>query len=407
MFALPATQQAQASSYVKGAVQVAWRRRMLLQWLKKEGRIKEGAEGKDLNWKLQYKEAVAQPYLPSDQMSFSNDNYYLPMTTTPSFYHTTSELDYTDLVMNSGPSQIINMYLDRVDILARAMQIYTSSMLYVDGNAAAGLNRIPGLATFARKSQTVATTTGDRIAPPDEAVSYGGQSIGLGSHGGTWSAPVTGEVPMNAALGTNWPDGQADPTNRYDCNSPKLYNQNTTRWANPAAAAATGTWEDNCLLMLSRAGTDLQMNTVESMMPNIHLSGSGRLQAVRDKLRNIARDTFQVSSSSLNLGYRNTLEYEGAVLDVDNSCPAQYTFSVCAASVGLFFYDAPNDGKTVQEAGMGSGDQMITGGIYSVFGPARQPNSAKWLWIMLAGGFAQWSARWCTVHGDFVNGGNG
>ena len=404
--ALTPVQIAQASTYLKDCEDVTVRRRPLLGWADYSGRVNRNAKGKDWNWLLDYKQLEAEAHVPFQQGNFTDDNFYLPMAVTPVFWKRDSAMDITEIMQNTGPAQIVPLYNSRAEKLANAMEIYTAKSLYNDVNASGGSTKMTGLKTFAQKSGTIATTTGDRLAPPDELVTYAGQSIGLGSHGGSWSAPASGEVPMNAALGTNYPDGQSDPSQRYDCNSPVLYNQNTSRWADPSAAAASSTWETNCIAMLSRADTDLKKNTVESMMPNVHQSGSGRYQAVKDKMRQSFRYLMNPHGESLNLGYPEVLDFEGAALVVDHECPAEYTFSLCAASFDLNFYSADEvrEAQMVQSQSVG-GDTTVTGNIYVMFGPVRDPRGVSWLWTIFAGGQIRWTPKYITIHGDFVNNG--
>lgn len=387
-----------ATKYLKGASDLTMRRRLLLAWLDEEGRINRNATGRDLNWLIHYKNAVAQAYTPYSNLTFTNDLYHAAMTVTPCFWSTTSAMDITENLTNTGETAILSAYLTRYEELAIAMQNLTCKALYLDGNSAAGTNLPTGLGTFARKSASIATTNGDRIAPPVAGTIYGGQPISLGGLGGTWSS--NSAVPMNSALGTDWPDGQGDATNAYDALSPRLYNENTSRWADPTASAANSSWRTNCISMLSRANTDLKQNSVESMMPNIHISGSERYQAIKDKLRESFRD-IATEKESVNLGYHETISFEGAAITVDYECPSNLTYSLCAASMDYQFYPSVDDGKAVSAIG-DTGGQKVTGGIYTAFGPVRHPLGLQWVWIMFAGGQTRFNPRWITVHSDWT-----
>ncbi|MDE2467569.1 MAG: hypothetical protein KGL35_02190, partial [Bradyrhizobium sp.] len=285
--ALSPVQVVQASTYLKGATDVTLRRRLLMGWLDKAGRINRNATGKDLNWLIKFKNATASPYVPYNPLSFSNDNYWAHLSVTNEWWSTTSGMDITERLTNTGPSAIVNSYEDRYKELATAMEIYIAQSLYMDYNGA-GSGRPAGLATIAKGDTTIACTNADRLrAPLAGAGTYAGIDIGLGSQGGSWSNNLTGAVqnPMSTHLGTDWPDGQGDASNAYDGTSPRLYNENSSRWADPSAAAANSTWRANCIAMLSRANTDLRQNSLASMMPNIHVSGAQRHQDVKDKMR--------------------------------------------------------------------------------------------------------------------------
>jgi hypothetical protein len=206
---------------------------------------------------------------------------------------------------------------------------------------------------------------------------------------------------MNAALATDWPDGQGDPTNAYDGTSPRLYNENTVRWADQSASAANSTWRTNCIAMLSRANTDLRMNSVESMMPNIHISGSQRHQDIKDALRTSFRDTM-VHDASKDLGYYSTLDFEGAAIELDHECPSDRTYSICAASMEIMFFGMPNDAKARDAGGVSANTQRITGGIFATYGPERPAGSLQTVWLMFAGGNTRLNPKWIVCHKDWT-----
>lgn len=398
--ALPATDIAQASTYLEGAVDVTLRNRFLTGWLDKAGRIRRDATGKDYNWLIEFKETQAQPYTPYQQLNFNNENFNVAASVTPEWFYTSSGMDVTEQLMNTGPSTILNNYKRRVTKLARAMEIYIAKALYADSATAAGANRLIGLGSICKKSLTITTNTSDRIAPPIAGVTYAGVDLSLGSQGGSWSNNTATAMQMNTHLGNDWPDGQGDPSNAYDGTSPRLYNENTTCWATPGTGGAS-TWRTNCIAMLSRANTDLRMNSLESMMPNIHLSGAERHQAIKDKLRESFRDIMTTHKASEDLGYYQTLDFEGSAISLDHECPSDRTYSLCAAAMELFFYGMPNDAKAV-EAGMSSDAQRITGGILSTYGPERPAGSLQTVWLMFAGGNTRYQPKWVVCHKDWT-----
>jgi len=396
--ALPATDIAQASTYLRGAVDATLRKRLLTGWLDKSGRINRNAQGKDWNWLIEAKEMSAQPYQAYQTLNFNNDNFNITAAVTPEWWVVDSGQDITERIMNSGTSTILDNYRRRLPKMGRAMSTFLAKALYADAATAAGANRPIGLGTFAKKHGSLATTNGDRIAPPVAGTTYATLDISLGAYGGTWSA--NSAVKMNAALATDWPDGQGDPTNAYDITSPRLYNENTNRWFDLTSAAANSNWRTNCIAMLSRANTDLRMNSLDSMMPNVHVSGSERYQNIKDKLRESYRDVM-THQASTDLGYHNVLSFEDAAIDLDHECPADRTYSVCAQSMELYFYgEATDEGKTAMQVSDDS--QGIPGGIFTTFGPERPAGSLQNVWIMLAGGNTRYQPRWIVVHKDFT-----
>lgn len=409
MLALNSTQIAQASNYLSGAVNAIIRKRPFLGMLDRVGRVNRNFEGKDMNWLLKYRALVAEPYVPFQDFDFKDTNLHLPLAINPVFWSVPSALDITQRMMNSGPSALINQFNDRMKECCEAMEITTATGMYNDANSAvagSGSQYLTGLGTFAHRSHTLTPTNADRIAAPDETVSYGGQSIGLGTHGGQWSSStIAGQDRMSSVLGTDWPDGVSSPDQRYDVSAPRLYNEKTNQWANAGSAVGDSNWRTNCIPMLSRAGTDLAQISVGSMMPNIHLSGSGRHQDVKDAMRTSFRYTMAPNGQSANLGYPEVIEFEGAGLAQDAACPPQYTFSVCYKSCQADFYGADTVNEQASAQQQTAGETTVTGGIYVLLGPQRDPRSGATLFLVFAGGQVRWTPRYVTIHGNWVNNG--
>jgi hypothetical protein len=145
------------------------------------------------------------------------------------------------------------------------------------------------------------------------------------------------------------------------------------------------------------------MNSVKTMMPSIFLQGSVRMGAVKNQMRVSFRDTMRSNTVAERLGYYEAYNYEGAAIDVDHSCPSDRTFGVCAASMEVYFYGtaAGSDAKMAPSA---SGDNVVTGGVFSFWGPTMIPGTLDYAWIMLAGGNIRYSPKWITIIKDFTTG---
>ena len=163
-FATQPTDISTAPKYLKGATDVTLRQRLLPRFLDEEGRITRDATGKDLNWLIKYKLPVAVPYVQGQPLNFSNDNFNLVGTVTPEFMVATSGMNFTEVLMNSGPTQIVNNLLARGPMLLEAMQVKFAKDLYSDANV--NLRSIIGLGTLVRRSTTLVCTNADRIAVP-------------------------------------------------------------------------------------------------------------------------------------------------------------------------------------------------------------------------------------------------
>lgn len=406
-FAFTNIQNAEASQWLEGAVNGVLRRQPFLGWLDRDGRVNRDSTGRDFNWLLDYKALEAQPYVPFSQMDFYDVNYHLPLVVTPVFWSMPSAMDLTGIVQNDGPAAIVKLFNDRMRKMAEGMQNTTEKSVYNDVNSTAGgsgLAYMTGLSTFAHKSATVGTVTNAcRMAAPNEAILYGGQSIGLGSHGGMWSNNIANALQMNPLLGNDYPDGLPDPSRRYDVMAPRLYNENSNQWLSLGAVAANGTWAANCIAMLSRANTDLALAGTDSMMPNLHNSGSGRYQAIKDLMRQSFRYTMEPEGESKQLGYIQQVEFEGGVVTLDTNAPANFTFSVCGKSCEVNFFGNGQVKEAMVPQHSVGGENIITGGIFTVLGPRPDPRGLSWLWIMFAGGQIRWNPKYITIMGDFVN----
>ena len=130
-------------------------------------------------------------------------------------------------------------------------------------------------------------------------------------------------------------------------------------------------------------------------------------QNIKDALRLAFRDTHTTNEAAKTLGYYNELDFEGAVITVDHECPTDRTISLCAASMDLNFYGESSGEGGAEGARQGYGgtnSQVITGGIYTVFGPERPAGSLETVWIMIAGGQARYNPKWHACHKDFTTG---
>lgn len=408
MLALTPVQNAQASTYLEGAVNAIIRKRPVMGMLDADKRVNRNFEGKDWNWLLEYRALEAEPYTPFQQFDFYDINYHLPLAVQPVFWAIPSAMDITEIQMNTGRSALVKLYNDRMRKCAEGMEIQTAKAMYNDVNSSSagqGSAYMTGLRTFAHRShvQFAAPTYVDRMAAPDETVLYGGKSIGLGQNGGTWSNDLPTAQQLNQKIGYDWPDGTADDSQRFDVTCPRLYNDNSNQWTNLGAAGAAATWQTNCVMMISRANTDLRKVSTDQMAPNMHISGSGRYQAILDAMRSSFRYTMAPNGQAAHLGYPDVIEFEGGGLVLDAACPANFTFSLCSKSVDVSFYGAGPVGEAMAAAQGDTASNVVTGGIYAMLGPVRDPRGLSWLWLMYAGGQIRWNPRYITIHGDWIN----
>lgn len=386
----------QAATYLEGASSNTIRSRPLTGWLDKAGRIKRGAQGKDFIWQIEYKDDVAQPYAPYSQLTFASSSYVKSASVQPKFWSSTSALDATTQIMNTGPSRIIDIFEQRTRKLATANFKLLDEALFGDANLAQFIGKPTGLGTLVQQDLTVAVTTNDRMAAPGGT--YAGNTMGLGTNGGGWSTDLssTPGVRMNAALGTDWPDGHGDP--EYDCLSPRLYNEDCTLWND---ADSSRKWLGNCVNMLSRANTDLRLNGDDSMAPTMHFSGSQRTQAFKDLLRKTLRE-IAPHQESRDMGYTGAIAFENAMVDVAYDMRADRTYSINPRLIEVMLMGSLSEADAVGAGVVDNAGDAIQGGMFFLFGPQRPGNMLQTVWIMLSGGETRLNPRYMVAHGDFT-----
>ena len=385
----------QASQYLEGASNNTIRSRPFTGWLDKAGRIKRGAEGKDFNWLIEYKDDTAEPYSPYSQLSFASNTYVLPAVVTPVFWKSTSGLDVTTQIMNKGPATIVDLFEQRTRKLATANYKLLDESLFGDGTTATFLGKPSGIGTLVQQDTGVATLVTDKVAAPGGT--YAGNSMGLAANGGSWSANLasTAGVRMNAALGTDWPDGPGDP--QYDCLAPRLYNENCTLWNDDDSSRG---WKGNCVNMLSRANTDLRLNSDDMMAPTMHFSGSDRMQAFKDLLRKTLRE-IAPHTPSRDMGYPGTIAFENAMVDVAYDMPADRTYSINPKLIEVFLMGSVDDAQAVGAGVVDNAGDAVAGGMFFLFGPKRPAHMLQTVWIMLSGGNTRLNPRYLCCHKDF------
>jgi hypothetical protein len=397
---------ATASTIYRDATDVTIRNRLVMAYLEKEGRIDRNFEGKDMNWNMDYKQLIAQPYT-RQQLNFNDDNFLLPATQAPVFWISTSGMDWIDKRINTGPTMIIDNFRARSGKLLQAMNTKLYKDFYSDN--AVNTTGVTGIMTmFKRNVSNMVCTNADRVAVPISGTLIHGLSLQPQAYGGSWSNNLPQLLQPSTVLGSDWPDGQGDASQLYDVTTPRLYNWNTNQWLNPGDPPANGTWRQNCLSELMHANTDLKQNSIKTMMPTVHICGSTMMTDVKEQLRVSFRDTMVNTKAQEDLGYYDAYNLEGAAIDLDYEAPANYTISVCAASMeGLFYGETGDDeggrsGRASQE-GYATDDQIL-GGIYTLFPGERIPGTLQYAWICVAGGNMRYQPRWCAAHHDFTTG---
>lgn len=296
------------AAYMKGASDMTLRKRLLLAYLKKRGRIAYNASGTSLVWQLMFSQPPISQYADGGVVDFSNHQAYKQVEIDWRGYVGTDTLTMKQNLMNRGDEQLVKLFQGKADNLRNAISDSFAGEIYRDGEAVGRENAVHGLETF-MAAGTV--TAADRIAAPSDTYGLRSMSTVPAAYGGSWSSALT--TKPNASLATDWPDGSG--TSEYDFNSPKLINYSSSNWGTDSTA-----WEDNCWRVVSQAITWLTTTGGEDGMPTLGAFSPDMFQGYKNAQEVKTRITVPHKEAQ-DLGFGNTLNQDGVALYPDFDCP--------------------------------------------------------------------------------------
>ena len=210
---------------------------------------------------------------------------------------------------------------------------------YVDGNAAAGLQRLHGFNSFTGTTGPLAT--GFVAAPSD---SYAQLNTDLADKGGSWSG--------------NWPDGVGDP--QYDYWAPLLVDYTDTAWT-----ASTKTWPNTCLEALRFGIIQGQRNTSMDGQLDVIILDRTMYYQFLNALQPEERITVTrgqalnnpSSSALVKLGFNNITNWDGVDVTWEFGVPAATGYGWCLGQVEF---------RSLQET------------LFASVGPTYNPTNVDW-----------------------------
>ena len=320
-----------AKKYFAGAADSTIRKRLFLSLLAKHGRLTFGQSGYDSTWNVEYSQPPVQSHGASGEYEFSEHDLYRQLNLDWRGYVATDKMDYKNYLMNMGPTQIVDRYATILPNLRKSLDDHFHGELYVDGGASGNENRLHGIESFTAVGTTVAA---DLIAQPSDT--YGGKSTALQNQGGSWSTDLASADRPNAAVATDWPDGNGSA--EYDYMTPVLVNTTSSSWGTGSTA-----WEDNCGRILRRATTWLTKNGGADGRPTVYMMANNLFNSYQDyqeaKFRNVIPH-----AEARDLGFPDTLNQDGVMV--------KYEFDVDA---GVFY------GINVNQMELASLDSVLFG----------------------------------------------
>lgn len=287
-----------APRYLKGAIDATIRERLLLSLMKKRGRISTGNYGFNLNWDVEMDQPPVQAYGDGGVIDFSRHDLWQQLVIDVRGYVATDTMTGKEKLMNAGDVAIIKRYDRIMPNLMKSIRDRFGTELYVDGYATGNSQRLIGIESFCGTGTTAA---GDRIAQPSDT--YAGKSTAVGQFG-SWSNALS--TYPNAAIASDWPDGQG--TASYDYLSPKLLNWSSTNWGTSSTA-----WEDNCERVIAQAVIWTALTSGASGRVGLFLLSGRLFYGYRNKISAKQRIIIPHKDSD-DLGFPDALNQEGAAI---------------------------------------------------------------------------------------------
>ena len=313
-----------APKYLKGAEDHTIRKRLLLKILQVSGNIIYNVRTPQMIWDVEVREPKVRVMNGGQRHQFIQTDAYEQLCIDHAELESTDQLPRRQQMINSNsPQQIVDLAGTKMEKLVRRMSRMVNSQFYADNSTGVNTGMMTGIKSFL-KPDLVGSAAADQVLLPTAGTTYGGKSIELGAFGGQWSANL-GTSPSSVSA-NDWPWGQG--STEYDWNTPKMLNTNAT------FNGQTG-WTQNCLHVMRRMSGVLASTGGEGDAPTVHLLGLDLLQEAKDKLEERER-LYGYSDYAKQLGFPDTLQYEGAVVSHDYDCPSQEGYAINPNEIALY-----------------------------------------------------------------------
>lgn len=319
--------RATAPRFFKGASDLTFRHRLWLAMLQRYGMLEFGASSFACTWDVEYSQPTVRQYGDSGDMQFNQHDALQQLTVNVRGYSATDRFTEMQKLMNQGQTQIVNEYKKKSERLVKRMMQVLCAELYTDGYASNNGRRFVGIESFMGDDGN--TVVGDKIANPSDT--YGGLSTALSNQGGNWSTNLgTGSYP-NATAASDWPFGSGD--SEYDYLAPLLLNYGSTSWSSEASG-----WKNNCESVMRFAKiTQTSRGAMDenAQAPFLHMLSSDLFFESQEYFGAKYRGWIPHKESH-DLGFADTMMFEGAALVHEFDCPASTGYGIVPTMMELF-----------------------------------------------------------------------
>lgn len=308
-----------APKYLPGAINQTVRQRFLLSYLQKAGRFVMNEGGVSCTWNVTSRQPEVHT-TRGQRAQFVGSDTKTQLTITHAQLEGTDVLDRNTMMVNKGPTAIVKLTETKLDELVAAVADQISAQVYV--NNSSDDSQLTGIGTLMRGE--VAANT-DRVAVPVSGATYGGKSMVLGNQGGKWDANLGGSR-FNTVISTDWPEGRGDV--QYDYLTPKMFNY-TGDWSD-----GTDTWALNCEKLLRRAKVSIRALGGAGAAPAVAVFAPEMYNELLDSIQ--TRERLRVSDYASDLGFGDTLSYDGMVIAFDYDCPSGKGYAINPQEMALY-----------------------------------------------------------------------
>lgn len=318
--------RATAPGYFKGVSDLTFRKRLWLAMLMRYGQVEYGVTGHSMTWNVEYSEPDVTTDHDGSDLQFNEHDPLLQLTLGIRGYRATDMLTDWQKMINMGGEQIDDMYKNKSKRLSKSMRRKLCGELYVDGNAANNTRRWHGIESCLGEAND--TVVGDKVAKPDD--SYAGKDTDLGAQTGTWSSDLAAADRPNAALANDWPLGSG--STEYDVLSPLLVNDSSTAWP-----SGSNKWIDNCEDVLRFILTVQAHRGAFDENPQAPFMFLESVEKMVDLKTYFSARNRQIipHKAGEDLGFPDTLQFEGAVLYSEFDTPAGVGYGISPSHMEL------------------------------------------------------------------------
>ena len=277
------------------------RNRKLTALMKKRGRITFNWSGTAMDWKVQYKRVRPTPYASGDTLDFARKDRHKTATLDWRGYSATDSIEKSEMLMNRGKQQIINLFSNTAEWLMEDLEDYFGEEFYVNGYATGNSKRMHGIESF----MSASASAGNGAATPT-ATNYAGINCTLGAYGGSWDS---GSLP-------GWPNGRGDA--HYDFWSPLIVDYGDTLFP---GGASNPYWTHNCVEAISFAIIKTKKSKSQTGQLDLIMVDDEMYRLYLAKMRSIQRIDVTRKTDLVQLGFSDVMNQDGVDITSEYGIP--------------------------------------------------------------------------------------